>query len=306
MNVLITGGAGFIGSAVCQELLARRHQVHVLDCLTYAGRKENVPDGAKFWQLSLSADPIPVEVDAVVHCAAETHVDRAFNVPGDFVRANLEGTLNLLEWARYNPVKRFVHVSTDEVFGASTEPRKIDDRLDPSNPYAATKAGAEHLARSYQRCFNVPAVIARSCNVFGPRQHHEKFIPGLIKKILNGDEVIIHTGPDDEPGRRRWAHVTEVAKALANLAESGEIGRTYHVAETFGRCYDNLQVATMVANLVGRPLDYRLERSPRPAYDAEYNLEPSPEAWGWKSELSFEKLLQQTVAWYLANPEALA
>lgn len=305
MNVLVTGGAGFIGSAVCQELLARKHQVTALDMLTYAGRKENVPAGVKLVHESLNGSIGDLVAAAVVHCAAETHVDRAFNVPGDFVRTNLDGTLSLLEWARYNPVKRFVHVSTDEVFGASSEPCKVADRLAPSNPYAATKAGAEYLVESYQRCFNVPAVIARSCNVFGPRQHLEKFIPQLIKRLLNGDEIVLHTGPDGEPGRRRWAHVTEVAKALADLAESGEVGRTYHVAETFGRCYDNLQVATMAANFVGRPLAYRLEKSPRPVYDAEYNLEPSPEAWGWKSELSFEKLLQQTVTWYLGHPEVL-
>lgn len=305
MNVLVTGAAGFIGSAVCLELLNRGHQVTALDALTYAGKKENLPPDARFLHHDLTFPLSAVGVEAIVHCAAETHVDRSFERIKEFVGANVDGTLGILEYARAWKVKRFVHVSTDEVFGESSTPREVHDRLSPSNPYAATKAGAEYLVRSYYRCFGTPAITARLCNIFGPRQHPEKFIPGLIGRLLRDEEVVVHTGPDGEPGRRRWAHVTEAARALADLAEGvvGAPGETLHVMDDAGRGYDNLQVALMVANLVGRPLNYRLERSPRLAYDADYSLKPSAEAYRWRATESFEKLLQQTVAWYLARPE---
>lgn len=306
MKVLVTGGAGFIGSEVRLELWSRKHEAIVLDSLTYAGRNKQLPPPSFFVQDDLRGDYRDVTADAVIHCAAETHVDRSFRDPAVFVQSNVEGTLNLLEWAREAKLKRFVHVSTDEVFGESSHPCATGDRLNPSNPYAATKAGAEYLVHSYHRSFGVPTVITRLCNVFGPRQHPEKFIPRLIGQLLRGEEVVIHTGPDGEPGHRRWVPVGVVSSALVDLAE-GQVaapGETVHVTEGAG--YDNLQIATMIANFAGRPLLYRLEKAPRASYDADYRLAPSTDRWPWQLTSSFEKTLQQTVMWYLGHPEALA
>jgi dTDP-glucose 4,6-dehydratase len=300
---LVTGAAGFAGSHIVEELLRQDHEVLGLDCLTYAGPLVNLANltGLRFkfvYHDFTQSLPDLGPVDYVIHNGAASHVLRSLQDPETFVRSNVLGTLNVLEWARKYPVKKFVYVSTDEVFGpAGNEPYHEGDRLRPTNPYSASKAGGEFLVRSYFRSFGIPALITRTINMYGERQHLEKFVPLVVGRLLRGETVDIHA-ESGKVGSRNWAYVGEQARALIYLAEEGEPGKAYHVAE--GVRKNNLEMAQLVAGILGVELKYRLIEYAWPGHDFSYSLsvKGTPQHVHWKMSESFEELLRKTVWWY--------
>lgn len=308
-SFLVTGGAGFAGSHIVAELLNQGHTVTSLDCLTYAGSLERLKpvfcDRLKILHHDFEK-PVPLgNVDYVIHNGAASHVLRSLESPKTFLTSNVLGTLNLLEWSRFPLLKKFVYVSTDEVFGpGGKEPYHEGDKLRPTNPYSASKAGGEFLTRSYYRSFGVPALITRTVNLFGEYQNPEKFIPKAIGQILKGEEVEIHA-ENSEIGSRQWVYVGEQAKALSWLAREGTPGKAYHIAEGVRR--NNAEIAENIASILRMPLKYRLMKYAWEGHDCHYNMSVrgTPEHVNWKMKESFETLLERTVLWYRDNPRWL-
>lgn len=317
---LITGGAGFSGSHIVAEALAKGNHVTSLDCLTYAGSLSYLQSafGPKLEIVHHDfSQPIPNigNFDFICHVGAGSHVTRSLHRPGDFVQSNVIGTLNVLEYARRGNLKKFIYVSTDEVFGpAQDKPFTEVSRLNPANPYSATKAGGEFLAHSYMRSFKVPVVITRTANMFGSHQNSEKFVPLVIGKILRGEMVDIHAYPhkrtfrghpnDREIGSRNWLHVSEQARAMVALAEHGIPGQICHVSS--GVKKTNLEIAQLIAKILNKPLNYRIVESDRKGHDLHYSLRESPQSIYWKQTESFEELMRKTVEWYVSHTEFLA
>lgn len=304
MKVLLTGGAGFSGSHMADYIAANTDwDIVVLDCLTYAGKMENlsqVPaNRLKFikWDFRF---PLPGKVlseiypvDYIIHCGAETHVTNSLHDPEIFVQSNIIGTYNMLEAARQlNPVK-FLYVSTDEVFGASLTPHKETDQLSPSNPYSATKAAGEMLVKSYQSSFGLPCLITRTTNIFGKRQHPEKFIPMVIQKLENKEVVDIHTSRVGEIGSRQWIHASDQAAAIVYLLRIEQINATFHIA---GERKTNEEVVRAIAN--GRQGTCHLVNAYEkyPGHDLHYALDDSKiRGLGWSPKLTFEQGICETL-----------
>lgn len=315
-SVLITGGAGFCGAHICEHFLVNTDwDVIVLDRLSYAGSlarladlRMSYPERLKVVFHDFRAQyPTSVlhslrDVRWIIHNGAETHVDRSLIDAEPFVASNVTGTMWTLEAARRLNIERFVHISTDEVFGPA--PDGIDfketDTLKPSNPYSASKAGAEALAFSYWNSHKLPVTITRTMNLFGERQHPEKFIPMTIGKVLRGEMVNIH-GAGLTIGSRKWLHARNQADALLFLLTKTEIsGETYHIG---GEERTNLQIAELIADYLGQALNYRVADSHRPGHDSRYSLDDSKlKALGWKAPVNFCDSLLKTVEWS-AHPD---
>lgn len=306
--VMITGAAGFIGSNLVRYFLEAGESVVAVDSLTYAGRLQNLPSHPRltwfYWDFSQPLEAVELKriprPDYLIHNGAESHVVRSFDDPERFIRSNILGTQHVLEFARYCHLNKFLYTSTDEVFGTSHEARTTGCRLAPANPYAATKAAGEYLVRSYRRCFDVPAVITRSINVFGPNQHEEKFIPMLVRSIYYGFMVFIDGDSCGTSGIRRWAStdlicemIDRVLLAPYSIARDIQI---YHLAE--GLELSNLEMAQKVARLMGRELRYELVEGQRPVYDMQYGLQPS-----FKVDENFDQKLEKTVQHYVEKIE---
>lgn len=324
MNILITGGAGFIGSHLVEHLLrTTAHQIVVvdpaplvrlrdMDCWKDEGhRVHDVPyppgKGPLRWRgpLVLSGPP----VDQIVHLAAQSHVDMSIQFPVDTIDNNVMSTVRTLELARCHPVTKFLYFSTDEVFGPAPPGVAYGawDRYKSGNPYAASKAAGEEIAVAYHNTYGVPVVISHCMNVFGERQHVEKFVPLVIKKVLHDEEVLIHADPTGTiPGSRFYLHARNVASAIMTLMERGAIGEKYNIVGE--REVDNLALAQQIAAIMGRPLRYRLVdfHSRRPGHDLRYALDGSAlDALGWTPPRSFDEGLRKTVEWTVAHPQWL-
>jgi len=328
----VTGGAGFIGSAVVRQLIAETDvRVVNVDALTYAANLDslgaarsserhvfehvNVSDRAALARVFGEHRP-----SAVLHLAAQTHVDRSIHDPGVFVETNVDGTLAVLEAARRHWESldgdgrrqfRFVHVSTDEVYGdldADDAPLVEGARYAPSSPYAASKAAADHLVRAWSRTFGLPTVIAACCNNYGPCQYPEKLIPLVILNAVEGKALPIYgTGQNV----RDWLYVEDHARALRLVLERGEAGRTYHIAAHAERT--NLEVVNAVCALLdemaprpaGRYAELIRFVADRPGHDRRYALDDSQlrAELGWRPDETFESGLRKTVRWYLDHPD---
>lgn len=324
-RILITGGCGFIGHHFVEHFLKNTDwEVVVWDKLTYASsgfdrlRDINVFDEARVKVVGVDVSrSIPSgvvketgKVNYIFHLAAETHVDRSIADPIPFIDSNVLGTYQMLEFAKSTKPEKFFYFSTDEVFGPAPEGVYYSeyDRLKPTNPYSATKASGEMLCWAYHNTYKVPIVITRTMNVFGERQHPEKFIPKVIRYLLENKTIPIHAdSTKTKPGSRFWIHARNVADAYLFLTEKAKIGEVYHIVGE--KEVNNLELAQFIAKVVGKPLKYELVdfHSSRPGHDLRYALQDNNlKALGWRQPKTFEESLTKTIQWTLQNKRWLS
>ena len=309
MSILITGGAGFIGSHLARLLVRRGESVAVLDKLTYAGTLRNLEwctgrAGFRFYRGDVRDGGLvrrvmsEARVETIVHLAAETHVDRSIQGAGRFLETNVMGTHTLLEAAKVSGVKSFVLISTDEVYGESLEgSKKETDALRPRNPYSASKAAQEFLAHSYWSTHGVPAVTVRGCNNYGPSQHREKFIPMVISNAMAGRPVPVY---GDGLQVREWVHVADFVRAVEIVMDSGGCGEVYNVGS--GVEEKNITVAETLLDELGAPKDLITHVRDRLGHDRRYAVNSERvRALGWSPAISFETGIRQTVKWFREN-----
>ena len=315
MKLLVTGGAGFIGSNFILYWLKEHPNDEIvnLDKLTYAGNLENLKQiennpHYKFVKGDIS-DPDDVRiaisgVDTIIHCAAETHVDRSILGPATFVKTNVLGTQVLLDAAAEHQVKRFHHVSTDEVFGTLSLDTKTkfteDTPYRPSSPYSATKAAADHLVRSYWHTYKLPVTISNCSNNFGPYEHPEKFIPLAVTNLLENKKIPIY---GDGKYVRDWLYVADHCRAIDVILNMGKLGDTYLIG---GMTNDisNIEVVKIICEIMNKNFDQSIEFiKDRPGHDRRYSVDWSKinRELKWKPGHDFKTWLQKTVEWYTNN-----
>jgi dTDP-glucose 4,6-dehydratase len=307
VKVLVTGGCGFIGSNFVRHLFETRgDRVSVvnLDKLTYAANPANLADVAgrsnyRFLQGDI-VDPDVVRVamdgcDAVVNFAAETHVDRSLLGDASFIETDVRGVFVLLEEARRQGIRRFIQISTDEVYGSITEGSFHEDSpLNPRNPYAASKAGGDRLAYSYFASYRLPVIVTRASNNYGPYQYPEKLIPLFVTNAIDGQPLPLY---GDGRNVRDWLYVKDHAAAIDFLLDAGEPGETYNIAG--GNEAENIDITRRVLELLGRPESLIRFVDDRPGHDRRYSLDAGKLAQlGFRSSTPFEKGLEETVRWY--------
>ncbi|SDE60048.1 dTDP-glucose 4,6-dehydratase [Ruegeria marina] len=329
MKILVTGGAGFIGSAVVRRAIADGHAVVNLDALTYAACLDNVasvadhPDYAFVEadirdRAALDAVFAAHQPDAVMHLAAESHVDRSIDGPGTFIETNVTGTFNMLEAARKYWVQagrpaafRFHHISTDEVYGslpADPEARFTEDTpYDPRSPYSASKASSDHLVRAWHETYGLPVVLSNCSNNYGPYHFPEKLIPVIILNALAGRPLPIY---GDGSNIRDWLYVEDHAEALLLVVQKGRVGRSYNIGGENER--SNLELVKTLCGILDA-LHPRADGAPhadritfvadRPGHDARYAIDPGRirGELGWRPSVTVEEGLRRTVQWYLDN-----
>jgi dTDP-glucose 4,6-dehydratase len=302
MRVLVTGGAGFIGSHFVKRLLRGGDDVVVLDKLTYSGNRANLPDGMEFHQGDIA---VPADVaraaqgcEAIVNFAAETHVDRSILAAEDFGRTEFRGTQVLLEHVRETG-GRLVQVSTDEVYGdleAGGSSRETD-RLNPSSPYSAAKAAGELLVPAYVRTFGVNASITRGSNTYGPNQYPEKFIPLFVTNALDGEPLPLY---GDGRQVRDWLFVEDHCAGIELVLLQGAAGEVYNVGG--GDEHENIDVAERLLELTGADRSLLRSVDDRPGHDRRYSLDTAKlHGLGWSPQTPFEVGLRETVSWYREN-----
>ena len=327
MKLIVTGGAGFIGSAVVRLAIARGHQVVNIDKLTYAACLDNVADAAKspdytFLKADICDAAAMAEAfathrpDAIMHLAAESHVDRSIDGPGAFIETNVMGTYTLLQAARQYwqdagrpEAFRFHHISTDEVFGSLGDTGQFteDTPYDPRSPYSASKASSDHLVRAWHETYGLPVVLTNCSNNYGPYHFPEKLVPVVILNALAGRPVPIYgTGSNV----RDWLYVEDHADALLKVLADGAVGRSYNIGGENERT--NLELVQTLCAILDdlRPADkpYAAQITyvaDRPGHDARYAIDPTRirEELGWRPSVTVEEGLRKTVQWYLDNED---
>jgi dTDP-glucose 4,6-dehydratase len=311
MKILVTGGAGFIGSHFCRYLLANRPSARIvnLDKLTYAANLNNVKEIATdprytFIRGDITGAAKVAEAiqscTAVVHFAAESHVDLSIYDPAPALQTNITGTFTLLEAARAAGIERFLHISTDEVYGDIPPGTSADESapLQPNSPYAASKAAADLLVRSFTKTYGMPTLIARPSNNYGPNQFPEKFIPLLIANALEGKPIPIY---GDGLQQRTWLHVSDTCEALLAILERGELGHTYNVGAADTQ--DNLSIARRILAVLKLPESLIQHVEDRPGHDRRYalNSEKIRSTLDWSPRTTLADGLAQTISWYREN-----
>jgi len=306
MRVLVTGGAGFIGSYFVRHLVAAGEEVVVLDKLTYAGNRANLEGVEHEFHQGDIVDPESVAraatgVSAIVNFAAETHVDRSILGPAEFILTDVLGAQVLLDHARHTGV-RLVHVSTDEVYGdipAGAPAATEESPLRASSPYSASKAGGELQVFAYVRTYGVDALVTRGANTYGPRQYPEKFLPLFITNAFDGQHLPVY---GDGKQRREWLHVEDHCAAIDIALREGKAGEAYNIG---GQERENLDVVRRILDLTGASPDLVRHVTDRPGHDRRYAVDSSKlRGLGWTPRHSFDAGgLEETVAWYRENRE---
>lgn len=326
-TILITGGCGFIGSHVVEHIHRKTNwNIVVIDKLSYASkglarlRDADLLNSDRIRVMTYDlSHPLEIgmvqeigPVNFIIHMAAESHVDNSIRTPIPFIKNNVMNTVHMLEYARTHlpDLEKFFYFSTDEVFGSVPENEpdfkgfKEWDRHRPTNPYSASKSAAEMICIAYENTYDTPMVITNLMNVFGERQHVEKFIPKCIKYIQEGKTIPIHAYPcKKKAGKRTYIHARNVAAAILFLIHKGEIGEKYNIRGE--RELDNLELAQFIANVMGKELKYDMVdfHSDRSGHDLRYELDSEKlEALGWRLPVDFDESLRNTVLWTIDHP----
>lgn len=306
MRTLVTGGAGFIGSHFVHALLEQNKEAQVinLDLLTYAGNPYNLADlkgdlrhrfvNGDICDRSL-VDQLMAETDVVVHFAAESFVDKSIYNAEHFIRTDIYGTFVLLETARKHGIKKFIHISTDEVYGSLEKGSFTEDHnVMPTNPYAASKAGADRLAYSFFKTYDLPVIITRSCNNYGPNQYPEKLIPLFITNAMQNFPLPVY---GDGKQVRDWLYVRDHCSALLFLLERGVPGEVYNISAN-QEC-TNLEITETILQSLNKPSTLIKHVTDRPGHDRRYSLDSSKlKVLGWKPQWSLQQGMKHTIEWY--------
>ena len=325
MKLLVTGGAGFIGSAVVRLAVAQGHQIVNLDALTYAACLDNVASVADSPNYAFERVDIrdraaldrvfaDHEPDAVMHLAAESHVDRSIDGPGDFIETNITGTFNMLEAARkyWNEADkpesfRFHHISTDEVFGSLGETGQFTEETpyDPRSPYSASKAASDHLVRAWSETYGLPVVLTNCSNNYGPYHFPEKLVPVVILRALAGEPIPVYGAGENV---RDWLYVEDHADALLLVLEKGQVNRSYNIGgENEAK---NIDIVKTICAILDEkcPKNHAYADQirfviDRPGHDMRYAIDPTRigDELGWHPSVTLEEGLEKTVQWYLDN-----
>lgn len=311
MKLLVTGGLGFIGSNFIRYMHKEHPEYSItnFDKITYAGNPENLTDfenDSRYLFIKGDiCDPHAVEqafsrhsFDVVVHFAAESHVDRSIADASDFVTTNVLGTQTLLDAALRHKISRFIHISTDEVYGSTaTGSFKETDILTPSSPYSASKAGSDLIARAFFITHGLPVIVTRCTNNFGPYQYPEKLIPYFVTNLLRGKKVPVYgTGKNV----RDWIYVTDHCRAIDFILRSGTPGEIYNIGGDNERT--NLEITSGILKILGKDTSSIEFVKDRPGHDWRYSLDSSKlRSMGWKPRATFEEALRETVDWYVHN-----
>ena len=325
MRVLLTGGNGFTGHHVAEHIIKNTDwDIDIMDRLSYAAngysrlKEVDCYDDKRIRHFSHDFT-LPIteglldelaDTDYIIHMGAETHVDNSIENPEPFVRSNVIGTMNILELARKcKRLKKLFYMGTDEVFGPADRELvpngfKEWDRYNSTNPYSAAKAGGEELCLAWANTYGTPVIIGHTMNIFGERQHHEKFIPKVIRAVLNGEKVYIHADRSLKvSGSRFWIHARNVAQAIMFLLDNGELRDKYNIVGE--KEVSNLEMAEFIAGVLGKPLNYEMVdfHSSRPGHDLRYALDGSKLAgMGFHYPKTFEESLSKTIRWTLEHP----
>jgi dTDP-glucose 4,6-dehydratase len=309
MTILVTGGAGFIGSHFTRRAVLNGQRVVVLDKLTYAGNLENLREiknhpSLKFYKGDICNKKLVEKLlkkegpEIIINFAAETHVDRSILDAEAFIDTDVKGTFVLLQAARQFPIQLFVQVSTDEVYGSIQEGSfKETDALNPSSPYSASKAAGDRLAHAYWVTYRLPVLLLRPCNVYGPNQYPEKFIPLFITNAIEDKRLPLY---GDGKQVRDWLYVTDLCEAIEFILQKGTPGEAYNVAANNEK--NNLEIAHRILEILGRDKGLIQHVKDREGHDRRYSMSTSKiHQLGWRPRVSLEQGLKETVAWYLAN-----
>jgi dTDP-glucose 4,6-dehydratase len=312
MTIFVTGGAGFIGSEFIRQGIRAGHRIINFDKLTYAGNLENLASVAENPLYSMFrgdicdaaevAEAMPQGCEAIVHFAAESHVDRSILSAEEFVRTNVLGTQIMLDVARHRKAGRFLHISTDEVGGdmEAEEWFREDSPLEPSSPYAASKTAAEHFVRAAARTFGMDTIVTRTSNNYGPFQFPEKLLPLAISNAIADHSIPVY---GDGLQVRDWIHVADNCRALFAVLAGGKAGGTYHIGG--GNPKPNIEVLHLLLKILDKPLSLLTTVTDRLGHDRRYAVDFSKitAELGWKPEISFETGLRDTIQWYQDNAE---
>ena len=308
-KLLVTGGAGFIGSEFVRQGVQRRYAITVIDKLSYAGdlkrirevegkitfHAADITDRKSVQDIMKSEKP-----DTVVHWAAESHVDRSIANASPFLETNITGTQVLLDAAKDYGVKQFINISTDEVYGDLGKDGRFYEStpLNPSSPYSVSKASADMLGRAYQRTYGLPVITIRPSNNYGPWQYPEKLIPVIIMKAMNNEKVPVYAKGENV---REWLFVSDCADAVFQIMEKGEVGEIYNIGS--GEEKRNIEVVKTVLALLKKPEDLIEFTKDRPGHDFRYSLNSDKikGQLGWRCRVSFADGIEKTVRWYVEN-----
>ncbi len=306
MKILITGGAGFIGSNFTHYINANYdYEITILDKLTYAGNKDNLKEilhKIQFIKGDIGCEEdvkiAMKDCDYVVNFAAETHVDKSIEDPSIFVKTDVIGTYNLLEYARKYDVEKYLQISTDEVYGSILNGSFTEEsNIDPSSPYSASKAGGDMLAKAYHKTYDVPVLITRSSNNFGPYQYPEKLIPLFIMNAMNDKPLQVY---GDGMNIRDWIYVLDNCKGIDVVLNKGKIGEVYNVGG--GNEKPNIEITKLILELLEKPESLIKYVDDRLGHDRRYSLDSTKtQKLGWKPEWTFKEAMQETINWYMDN-----
>ena len=308
-KLLVTGGAGFIGSEFVRQGVERGYKIAVVDKLTYAGdlsRISRLEKSITFYRTDIANRDFIEHIfkierpDIIVHWAAESHVDRSIIDAAPFMETNINGTHVLLEISRKCGVEKFINISTDEVYGELGKDGQFYETtpLNPNSPYSASKASADMIGRAYHMTYGLPVITVRSSNNYGPWQYPEKLIPVVILKAQNNEKIPVYGKGENI---REWLHVSDCASAIFLIMEQGKIGEVYNVGSGVEK--KNVEVVNNILKLLGKPEKLIEFVKDRPGHDLRYSLNSDKikNSLGWKANISFENGIEETVKWYVDN-----